>query len=188
MFKSKTFISVLIIFLIINYQNCFAQQTKSWLTNGNIASSSDFIGTTNTQAFILKSNNNEWMRITPDGNVGISTTSPKYKLDVHGSIRATKEIIVEKIDSLDKWPDFVFNPDYNLQLFNTRLELIKSQKHLPYIPSKDEINSNGLQISETISGLVRNIEELYLYIEQMEKRIQLLEEENKQLKEKIKNQ
>lgn len=73
-----------------------------------------------------------------------------------------------------------------MQLFNTRLELIKSQKHLPYIPSKDEINSNGLQISETISGLVRNIEELYLYIEQMEKRIQLLEEENKQLKEKIK--
>ncbi|HPU46597.1 MAG TPA: hypothetical protein PLQ91_03075 [Bacteroidales bacterium] len=188
MFNSKKFIFILIIFMMVNYQNCFAQQTKSWLTNGNIASSSDFIGTTNTQAFILKSNNNEWMRITPDGNVGISTTSPKYKLDVHGSIRATKEIIVEKIDSLDKWPDFVFNPDYNLQLFNTRLELIKSQKHLPYIPSKDEINSNGLQISETISGLVRNIEELYLYIEQMEKRIQLLEEENKQLKEKIKNQ
>lgn len=82
--------------MVVNYQNCFAQQTESWLTNGNIASTSDFIGTTNTQAFILKSNNNEWMRITPDGNVGISTTSPKYKLDVHGSIRATKEIIVEK--------------------------------------------------------------------------------------------
>ena len=63
MFKSKTFISVLTIFLIINYQNCFAQQTKSWLTNGNIASSADFIGTTNTQALILKSNNNEINKI-----------------------------------------------------------------------------------------------------------------------------
>lgn len=172
--------------MMINYQNCFAQQTKSWLTNGNIASSTDFIGTINTQALILKSNNNEWMRITPEGNIGISTSSPKYKLDVHGSIRATKEIIVEKTDSLDKWPDFVFNPEYNLQLFNTRLELIKSQKHLPYIPSKDEINSNGLQISETISGLVRNIEELYLYMEQMEQRIQQLENENLELKKLLK--
>jgi hypothetical protein len=184
--SKKLLIFSLIIAGLLMYKTCIAQQTNSWLTNGNITSSSDFIGTTNAQALILKSNNNEWVRITPYGNIGISTTNPKYTLDVHGSIRATKEIIVEKADSLDEWPDFVFYTSYSLQLFNERLELIKTQKHLPYILSKNEINANGLPISETMNGIVRNVEELYLYMEQMEQRIQQLEKENQELKKLLK--
>jgi len=122
-------------------------------------------------------NENQIITIDSDGSVGFGTKNPEYKLDVCGSIRASEELIVEA----NEWCDFVFEKEYSVQPFKERMTAIKTQKHLPYIQAQESIINSGIPVSETISGLLRNVEELYLYIEDLERRINMLEEENKEL-------
>lgn len=113
-----------------------------------------------------------------DGFTGFGTKNPQYRLDVCGTIRASEELIVES----SEWCDFVFDDQYKLQPFEQRISAIRKNKHLPYLKPEAEIYENGIPVSETLNGLLRNIEEMYLYIEELENRITALELENKNLK------
>ncbi|WP_228445926.1 cell wall anchor protein [Chryseobacterium gleum] len=57
---------------------------QSWNTTGNSGTnpSNNFIGTTDNQPLILKSNNIESIRIKPNGNIGVGTVNPDTKLHV----------------------------------------------------------------------------------------------------------
>jgi len=55
-----------------------------WSIDGNMADSSYFVGTINTQPLRFRTSNNERLRITQDGMVGIGTANPETKLDVNG--------------------------------------------------------------------------------------------------------
>jgi hypothetical protein len=67
--------------------NRSAGEGESWIINqkgmGGVNSGIRF-GTSNTT-----NNVTEWMRIIENGNVGINNTSPTYKLDITGTLRAT---------------------------------------------------------------------------------------------------
>jgi hypothetical protein len=85
--------------------NCIAQRTTStwlylyqtggpnsninWALTGNagITAGTNFIGTTDANDFVTKTNSTEIMRVTSGGNVGIGITTPGSKLDVKGTIR-----------------------------------------------------------------------------------------------------
>ena len=99
------------------------------------------------------------------GNVGIGTTSPSYKLDVNGTIRAN-EIIVNTTGA-----DFVFAEGYQLRPLSEVKEFIQENKHLPEIKSAQEMHENGVGINELQTQLLQKIEELTLYIIQQEERI-----------------
>ena len=58
-----------------------------WKLSGNALTTGDFLGSTNSQPLILKTDNTERMRITAAGNVGIGTPSPGQPLDVAGNIQ-----------------------------------------------------------------------------------------------------
>ncbi|HNR31688.1 MAG TPA: phage tail protein [Candidatus Hydrogenedentes bacterium] len=63
----------------------YAQHARSaWSIKGNAALGTDFIGTTNAQALIVKTDNVERMRVTSIGRVGIGQTNPGAKLEVGG--------------------------------------------------------------------------------------------------------
>ena len=115
--------------------------------------------------------------IKSDGNIGVGNKNPQYRIDVCGSIRASEELIVET----NTWCDFVFDENYKLETFNKRMESIRQNKHLPYVLPQEKITDEGIPMSETLTGILQNVEELYLYIEQLENRIKVLEDENKKL-------
>lgn len=109
------------------------------------------------------------MTILTNGNVGIATQSPNYKLDVNGIIRAN-EIIVNTTGA-----DFVFEEDYQLRPLSEVKAFITENKHLPEIKSAQEMQENGVGVNELQIQLLQKIEELTLYILQQEDRIKALE-------------
>ncbi len=56
--------------------------STAWSLNGNSISNGQFIGTLNNQDFIIKTSGTERMRITPQGNIGIGTIQPNYKMEI----------------------------------------------------------------------------------------------------------
>jgi len=59
--------------------------TTAWLLTGNSITGTEFLGTTNAQPLVIRTDNIERMRVTETGNVGIGTTSPLALLHVAGT-------------------------------------------------------------------------------------------------------
>jgi hypothetical protein len=108
--------------------------------------------------------------------VGIGTSNPRYKLDVNGGIRA-QEVVVETNGA-----DFVFADDYQLRPLSEVEAFITENKHLPEIQSAQEMQENGVSVSELQTKLLQKIEELTLYLIQQEETIQELRQEVESLK------
>jgi len=53
-----------------------------WSLTGNSITGTEFLGTTNNQPLVIRTNNTERMRITATGNVGIGTATPTTALHV----------------------------------------------------------------------------------------------------------
>jgi len=63
------------------------------------------------------------------------------------------------------WPDFVFDDGYELLSIEQLRSFIKTNKHLPGIPSQTCVESEGgIKIGDLSIDLVKKIEELTLYI------------------------
>ncbi len=117
-----------------------------------------------------------------DGNVGIGTTLPKEKLSVNGKIRA-HEIKIETAN----WPDYVFAKDYQLRSLKETEKHIDEKGHLPDIPSAGDVTKNGVDLGEMNAKLLQKIEELTLYLIGLDKKVDKLDTENKELKELLNN-
>lgn len=124
------------------------------------------------------------MAILPNGNVGIGTAYPQSKLSVRGNIVAQKVKVT--LTSAD-WPDYVFHKEYKLPSLQEIESYILQHNHLPGIPNAKEIETNGLDLGEMNKQLLKKVEELTLYMIEMDKRNQVLETEVKKLKKKMKD-
>jgi hypothetical protein len=125
----------------------------------------NFNGATSTTDYGAIAGYQNCMYIKQNGNIGIGTTNPTYKLAVNGTIR-TKEVIVET-----GWADYVFEKDYKLPSLKEVEQFIKKNKHLPEIPSAQEIQKNGLSVGEIQTKMMQKIEELTLYVIELQKQI-----------------
>lgn len=105
------------------------------------------------------------------GNVGIGTENPDAKLAVNGIIHS-KEV---KVDLNVPAPDYVFANDYKLKSLKEVETYVNENNHLPEIPSAKEFEKNGIQLAEMNMALLKKVEELTLYIIQMEKNQKELE-------------
>ena len=124
----------------------------------------------------------ERMRISSGGNVLIgktTQTNTDYKLDIAGKIRAN-EVVVNATGA-----DFVFEPDYKLPELTEVEKYIVENKRLPDISPAGEMKENGMNLSEMQTKLLQKIEELTLYIIELNKKNEMQNREIELLKSEI---
>jgi hypothetical protein len=116
-------------------------------------------------AFMLNSNSHSYV------GIGTDSIAAGYQLGVGG------DIAVEEVRSQlkNKWPDYVFQEEYNIPTSTHLTEYISEHGHLPGIPSAEEIKQDGLDLGEMQRLMLEKIEELTLGIIEMEKKIKALE-------------
>ncbi|QSW87985.1 hypothetical protein J0383_17125 [Flavobacterium endoglycinae] len=113
-----------------------------------------------------------YMSIMQD-RVGIGTNSPDSALAVNGIIHS-KEV---KVD-LNNWPDFVFKKNYDLPPLEEVEKHINDNGHLENIPSEEEVLKNGINLGEMNARLLQKIEELTLYVIDLNKKVNELQDSN----------
>lgn len=127
-----------------------------------------------------------------DGAVSIGTkNSPtslgtnntiNYRLFVKGGI-LTDELLVQT-----GWADYVFNKNYKLLKLSEVEKHIAEKGHLPNVPSEKEVVENGLNVGKMSATQQEKIEELFLYVIQLNKDIQTLKAENEAFRKILNNQ
>jgi hypothetical protein len=132
-------------------------------------------GSSNRANDILNIWNSSWgdlMSFRGDGRVGIWTTSPAagYALSVDGKIMC-EEL---KVQLSAAWPDYVFTDNYILMPLHGVETFIKTNGHLPGIPSALQLEKDGLNVGDMQKKLLEKIEELTLHVIQQQKEIEAL--------------
>lgn len=97
---------------------------------------------------------------SPDQKLNIRSASIDNSLTVSGDVHITGDIITDSTT----YPDYVFEPDYNLLSPLELKEFITSQRHLPGVPSLAQVNNEGLNIKGLLLAILEKTEENTLYI------------------------
>lgn len=140
-----------------------------------------------------------------DGKVGIGTnfTTPLYTLQVNGQIAVsdpsssnTINVLIEgngrihcrSFDlDLTPIPDYVFEKNYTILKIEELAKYVGINKHLPNIPSAKEYEKRGkVDIGELQMKLLEKVEELSLYIIELNDKVKKLDEANKTLEQELK--
>jgi hypothetical protein len=111
-------------------------------------------------------NSTEIFTILGTGSVGIGTTNPgSFKLAVEGVIGAREVQVI----TTTPWPDYVFAKNYRLRPLSEVAQFIEKQGHLPEVPSATEVARHGHKLGEMDAVLLRKVEELTLYLIELQK-------------------
>jgi len=73
-------------------------------------------------------------------------------------------------------PDYVFEPGYHLLPLDELSDFIEREKHLPNVPSAEEIHKDGINMTAFQMKLLEKVEELTLYAVAQEQTIRELKE------------
>ena len=107
--------------------------------------------------------NVERMILTNTGSVGIGTSTPSSKFHVNaGDIRVSGGSFIDDGTTLNV-PDYVFEPHYELMPLDELRDFISREKHLPNVPSANDVKKDGLNLSQVQMRLLEKVEELTLY-------------------------
>lgn len=122
-----------------------------------------------------------------DGSVliGNSATPAGYKLYVQSGILTEKVKVAVKTSA--NWADYVFDKKYKLPSLTEVECYIKVNNHLPNIPSAEEVKKEGIDLGEMDAKLLAKIEELTLYIIEMNKKTAALEMKVKAIEKSLNN-
>jgi hypothetical protein len=126
----------------------------------------------------FRSEGNTPMVLHSSGKVGINTDHfvGDHSLYIEGSMIMEEGVVKLVAD----WPDYVFEPNYDLMPITELGTYIDKHKRLPGMPSAAQVAEDGLELGETQRLLSEKVEELTLYIISLQLEIS-------QLKEKIYN-
>lgn len=150
--------------------------------------------------FWSNSLSNNYLVLQPSwGYTGIGTYSPNAKLHLNGAmliggnnakvaagyeLSVDGEVIAESYTTMNStsWPDYVFEKDYFLIPLAQLKEYINTNKHLPGIPDAATMEKKGINLGEMTKKLMEKIEELTLYIIELDKKNEELAKRLQQLR------
>ncbi len=158
------------------YGMCLRYKNDQW---------ESFHASINGMAMKFIANGIEFVTAPPNNSPATITTLMRIKSDGSVSIDGkltTKEVKVQ----LNVWSDFVFNDDYKLKKLDEVESYINNNNRLPDMPSEITVIENGINLGQMDAKLLQKIEELTLYMIDMNKRMNLIETENSELKDEIK--
>ncbi|MCA0382835.1 MAG: hypothetical protein LCH58_11775 [Bacteroidetes bacterium] len=145
---------------------------------------------------------NNYLVLQPSwGNTGIGTYTPNAKFHVNGSqlignnssriatgyqLSVDGRIMAEEVtvQNSTTWPDYVFDEAYKLMPLAEVEQNILKNKHLPNIPSAAEVKQNGIVLGEMNRKLMEKVEELTLYIIELNKKNEVLAQKVQALESK----
>jgi len=117
------------------------------------------------------------------GNVGIGTSN----IPAGVSLAVDGKILCEEVEVQlsEDWPDYVFEEDYELMPLEELAQYVRVQKHLPDVPTADEVASSGISLGQAQARALRKIEELTLYVVDLNERLAAVKQENNSLRKRI---
>ncbi len=100
-------------------------------------------------------------------------------LTVDGTV-VCRELFVTQ----NNWADSILSPEYSLMTFDSLESYLNVNKHLPGVPTEEEIKLNGSNLGQTDVILLAKIEELTLYMLQLQKQNAVMQKQIEELKQK----
>ena len=116
------------------------------------------------------------MAVTNNG-VGIGTQTPDAELTVKGMVHAEEYIADLNVPG----PDYVFEPSHVRPSLSDLKQYVTENKHLPKVPSSDEMMEKGVNLLQMNMTLLEKVEELTLYLIEQNEKIQKLEKQVNEL-------
>ncbi len=90
-----------------------------------------------------------------------------FKVDNLGTLRARRVLVNQ-----EEWADFVFDKEYKLMPLKELETYIDKNKHLPDVPSTQEVLEKGTDVAEMNKILLQKVEELTLYLLEQNKKME----------------
>jgi hypothetical protein len=87
--------------------------------------------------------------------------------------------------SQNSWCDFVFDKSYRLIPLDSLSAFVQRYRHLPEIPTTDEVKKNGVDLGNNQALLLKKVEELTLYLIQQNTENRQLRTQVDQLEERL---
>ncbi len=155
--------------------------------NDNSSANAGWIGTTTNHPLYLAANNTGRMRIETNGNIFMGfddatfpaiaqNVADNYDLFVHKGVLSEDFALAPVAD----WADYVFDNNYTLKPLSEVEKFINANKHLPGIPSAEDVKKDGYSVKDINVKFLEKIEELTLYTIEQEKKIKELEKQAQQ--------
>ncbi len=107
--------------------------------------------------------------LTVHSTVSITSTlsvGSGFQCDAQGNLKV-KHLKV----TLTSWPDYVFSDSHTLMPLNELEAYVNEYSHLPGVPSAKDVEENGADLGEMNKVLMEKVEELTLYIIDLQKQI-----------------
>lgn len=139
--------------------------------NGASAIMSDATGTINFYTIPSTGSTNSGINDNDLANNVAMKINPNKSVSFYGTIKS-KEVIV----TANVWPDYVFSKEYELMSLPELEQFVNENSHLPGIPTQSEAIANGVNVSEMNVKLLQKIEELTLYVIELQKQVDALKQ------------
>ncbi|MFM9951635.1 MAG: hypothetical protein ACKV1O_27130 [Saprospiraceae bacterium] len=148
-------------------------------TDGDLFFRGGADGTTLNDLMVLKGNGKLAIGtlLTPNSIGGTDLTA--YTLYAKGGI------LSEEVRVRTGWADYVFTPGYRLRSLEEVETHIAQFGHLPETPSAAQVEEQGLELGDNAVNQQVKIEELFLYMIEMNKQVKALQTENAALRARV---
>lgn len=160
---------------------------RAWL--GNTVNSAVAGSSTYAKSNVISSDNGIYIQTNNTLRYGLKVKVPinsSRAIEVYGNDATTKNFLVngggevyarKYTTTLNTIPDYVFFSGYDLMPLHELRNYVQTNHHLPNIPSAEEMTSAPVDLGEMNRLLLEKVEELTLYVLELEDRLNKVEQE-----------